>query len=149
MNKPDLIELTASITAAHVENNNVPVSDLPNLIRNVYGALEGLLQPSSEVEPALAPAVSIRASVKPEAITCLECGAKLRTVKRHLGTNHGLTPDEYRAKWSLPESYPMVAASYSAQRSEMAKALGLGRKPGEKVAKKRAGRVKLGIKAKL
>lgn len=146
MKRVELLELTASIAAAHVENNSVSVNDVSALIQGVYKALEGLSQSPKEVEATLAPAVSIRASVKPDSITCLECGKKQRTLKRHLGTTHGLTPDEYRAKWDLSANYPMVAASYSAQRSDMAKALGLGRKPGVKVVKKGGGRAKLGIR---
>lgn len=142
METADILKLTTSIVAAHVENNTVPLNDLPALIAGVHDALRGLGEPPAVPEPAQAPAVSIRASVKPEAITCLECGQKQRTLKRHLGSAHGLTPDLYRTKWNLPASYPMVAPAYSAQRSEMAKAVGLGRKPGQKFAK----RAKLGIR---
>ncbi|RYG99762.1 MAG: transcriptional regulator [Alphaproteobacteria bacterium] len=145
MTNPVLIELTASIVAAHVENNAVSVSDLPSMITGVYGALSGLGAPVVESEAPQVPAVSIRSSVKPSAITCLECGSKQRTLKRHLASAHGLAPDAYRQKWNLTADYPMVAPEYSAQRSSMAKARGLGRKPGEKVpakAGKKAGKAK-------
>ena len=130
MANPILIELTASIVSAHVENNSVSVNDIPSMISGVYGALSGLGTPVMEPDAVPVPAVSIRSSVKPESITCLECGAKQRILKRHLGSVHGLTPDAYRIKWGLLTSYPMTAPAYSAQRSEMAKARGLGRKPG-------------------
>jgi predicted transcriptional regulator len=130
----DLLTLTADIVAAHVENNAVAPADLPRAISIVYDALAGLAAPvaPAPVAEPLAPAVSIRASVKPDTLTCLECGARQKTLKRHIGTAHDLTPDAYRAKWNLPNSYPMVAPNYTAARSEMAKRIGLGRKPGEK-----------------
>ncbi|MES2988832.1 MAG: MucR family transcriptional regulator [Pseudomonadota bacterium] len=133
MENPVLVELTASIVAAHVENNSVAIGDLPEMISGVYGALSGLVEAVAEPEPEQEPAVSIRSSVKPDALICLECGSKKRALKRHLGTAHRLTPDAYRAKWKLPADYPMVAPEYSAQRSEMAKSLGLGRKPVQKM----------------
>jgi len=134
----DLLTLTADIIAAHVENNKVATSDLPAAIAAVYNALAGLSQPAEPVAEPQSPAVSIRASVKPDAITCLECGARQKTLKRHLGTAHDLTPAEYRAKWNLPADYPMVAPNYAAMRADMAKRIGLGRKPGAKVAPKAA-----------
>jgi predicted transcriptional regulator len=151
MPNSELLTLTADIIAAHVSNNMVTSADLPRAISTVYGALANLSAPVATVaEAAAAPAVSVKASVKPDVITCLECGAKQKTLKRHIGTAHGLSPDQYRAKWSLPASYPMVAPNYAAARSEMAKRIGLGRKPGAKAAgvapAAKPGRKKLGVK---
>ena len=127
---PDLLALTADIVSSHVANNSVALADLPALIGNVHGALAGLGAPAAEVpEPEQKPAVSIRASVKPDATTCLEDGKKFKILKRHLSADHGMTPAEYRAKWNLPADYPMVAPAYAEARSAMAKTIGLGRKP--------------------
>jgi predicted transcriptional regulator len=126
------ITLTADIVAAHVSNNSVAVSDLPVLIANVHGALLGLGSPASAPEVKLEPAVSIRASIKPDYIVCLDDGKKLKMLKRHLMTHYGMTPDDYRAKWGLPADYPMVAPNYAEQRRTLAKKIGLGRKPGAK-----------------
>ena len=131
-----LITLTSDIVAAHVSNNSVGVDDLPSLISNVYGALAGLGQAAPEVEERPEPAVSIRASVKPDYIVCLEDGKKLKMLKRHLMTHYNLTPEEYRACWNLPADYPMVAPNYAAKRRELAKKIGLGRKPGQKRGRK-------------
>ena len=133
-----LITLTADIIAAHVSNNNVSLEDLPSLISNVYGALSGLGQEVAVVETLPEPAVSIRASVKPDHIVCLEDGKKLKMLKRHLSTHYNLTPDQYRARWSLPADYPMVAPNYAEKRRELAKKIGLGRKPAVKVAAPKA-----------
>ncbi len=132
-----LLMLTADIVAAHVSNNNVGVADLPDLIARVHGALAAL-GVESEPEPERKPAVSIRASVKPDHIVCLEDGKKFTTLKRHLMTDHGLTPQDYRAKWSLSADYPLTAPDYSERRKALAKTIGLGRKPGAKVAAKAA-----------
>ncbi|MDE2596913.1 MAG: MucR family transcriptional regulator [Sphingomonadales bacterium] len=131
-----LITLTSDIVAAHVSNNSVSVGDLAALISNVYGALAGLGQaaPAAEVMPE--PAVSIRSSVKPDHIVCLEDGKKLKMLKRHLMTHYNLTPEQYRARWSLPADYPMVAPNYAEKRRELAKKIGLGRKPGVKRGRK-------------
>ncbi|MEO1044289.1 MAG: MucR family transcriptional regulator [Pseudomonadota bacterium] len=133
-----LITLTSDIVAAHVSNNSVAVSDLPLLIGNVHEALTGLAssnQPAEEERPE--PAVSVRASVKPDYIVCLEDGKKLKMLKRHLMTHYNMTPDDYRARWNLPSDYPMVAPNYAEKRRELAKKIGLGRKPGAR--KKKAG----------
>lgn len=126
-NDETVITLTADIVAAHVSNNSVAVSDLPLLIKNVHDSLQGLA--STEEEPTPEPAVSIRASVKPDYIVCLEDGKKLKMLKRYLRTNYDMTPDEYRQKWNLPSDYPMVAPNYAEQRRKLAKKIGLGRKP--------------------
>ena len=126
-----LITLTSDIVAAHVSNNSVAVDELPALIKNVYGALSGLGAAAQE-EARPEPAVSIRASVKPDHLVCLEDGKKMKMLKRHLMTDHGLTPAEYRARWGLPADYPMVAPEYAEKRRTLAKQIGLGRKPGQR-----------------
>ena len=124
-----LITLTADIVAAHVSNNSVAVSDLPLLIADVHGALTNLgnAKPEPEVKKQ-EPAVSIRSSIKPDYIVCLEDGKKLKMLKRHLMTHYQMTPDDYRAKWNLPADYPMVAPNYAEQRRTLAKKIGLGTK---------------------
>lgn len=131
-----LITLTSDIVAAHVSNNNVTHDDLPVLISSVYGALAGLGKPVAVVETPPEPAVSVRASVKPDHIVCLEDGKKLKMLKRHLMTHYNMTPEQYRARWNLPADYPMVAPSYAEKRRELAKAIGLGRKPGARRGRK-------------
>lgn len=120
--------LTADIVAAFVSNNPVPVAEVPALIASVGVALAGLGQEVTE-ETKPTPAVSIRASVKPDHIVCLECGTKGKMLKRHLMTAHGLTPDEYRQRYGLAADYPMVAPDYADVRRELAKTIGLGRHP--------------------
>ncbi|AXB76216.1 MucR family transcriptional regulator [Novosphingobium barchaimii LL02] len=124
-----LITLASDIVSAHVSNNSVSVEDLPTLITNVYGALAGLGGIAPVVEEKPEPAVSIRSSVKPDFIVCLEDGKKLKMLKRHLMTHYNMTPDDYRARWNLPADYPMVAPNYAEKRRELAKKIGLGRKP--------------------
>ena len=122
-----LVTLTADIVAAHVSNNSIAISDIPLIIRSVHDALAGLgntVAPEVKQEPA----VSIRASVKPDYIVCLEDGKKLTMMRRYLMTNFEMTPDEYRAKWNLPKDYPMVAPNYSERRRVLAKEIGLGTK---------------------
>jgi predicted transcriptional regulator len=123
-----LITLTADIVAAHVSNNSVAVSDLPVLIANVHGALPGLGGAAPAPEVKQEPAVSVRSSIKPDFIVCLEDGKKLKMLKRHLMTHYQLTPEQYRAKWNLPADYPMVAPNYAEQRRTLAKKIGLGTK---------------------
>ncbi|MEP9358197.1 MucR family transcriptional regulator [Sphingomonas sp. KR3-1] len=123
-----LVTLTADIVAAHVSNNSVSVSDLATLIQNVHGALSGLGRAVAEPEVKQEPAVSVRASVKPDYIVCLEDGKKLKMLKRHLMTHYQMTPEQYRAKWNLPADYPMVAPNYAEQRRTLAKKIGLGTK---------------------
>jgi predicted transcriptional regulator len=128
IDRGELLALTTEIVASHVSNNDVPVSELPQLIKQIYGTLSGL---SSE-EDALAapqPAVSIKKSVTPDYIVCLEDGKKLKMLKRHLMTSYKLTPDQYRKRWGLPADYPMVAPNYALQRSQLAKKIGLGTRP--------------------
>ncbi len=128
--KETLITLTSDIVAAHVSNNDVSVDDVPSLISNVYTALEGLGADDEADAAPPEPAVSIRASIKPDYIVCLEDGKKLKMLKRYLRTNYDMTPEEYRARWSLPADYPMVAPNYAEKRRDLAKKIGLGRKPG-------------------
>jgi predicted transcriptional regulator len=136
-NNEMLITLTSDIVAAHVSNNSVAVDELPTLIGNVYGALDGLGNTPTAPEAApLKPAVSVRASVKPDKITCLDCGMELKMLKRHLMTHHSMTPEDYRARWSLPADYPLVAPNYAETRRDLAKQIGLGRKPGVKRGRK-------------
>ena len=131
-----LITLTSDIVAAHLSNNNVGVEEVSTLITNVYTALAGLGNAAPEPEPLPEPAVSIRSSIKPDYIVCLEDGKKLKMLKRHLMTHYGMTPDQYRARWSLSSDYPMVAPNYAEKRRELAKKIGLGRKPGQKRGRK-------------
>ncbi|OHD00447.1 MAG: MucR family transcriptional regulator [Sphingomonadales bacterium RIFCSPLOWO2_12_FULL_63_15] len=124
-----LITLTADIVSAHVSNNSVSVSDVAGLIKNVHSALSGLAEPKLQEAPKQEPAVSARASIKPDHLVCLEDGKKMKMLKRHLMTAYGMTPADYRAKWDLSADYPMVAPNYAAQRKELALKIGLGRKP--------------------
>ena len=128
-NSDALIELTADVVAAYVSNNPVPVGELPNLIADVHAAL-GRVGGAAEAPPAdkQKPAVNPKRSVHDDYIVCLEDGKKFKSLKRHLMTHYGLTPDEYREKWNLDASYPMVAPNYAAARSQLAKKMGLGRK---------------------
>jgi predicted transcriptional regulator len=130
----DLITHTTDIVVSYVANNSLGADDVSSLIRNVYGTLSGLGQdrPTAEARPN--PAVSIRSSVKRDHVVCLEDGKKMKMLKRHLMTDHGLTPDEYRARWGLASDYPMVAPDYADKRRDLAKKIGLGRKPGQRPA---------------
>jgi predicted transcriptional regulator len=127
-----LITLTSEIVAAHVSNNSVSPGEVASLISNVYSALSGLGQEVLPEEPAREPAVSIRASVKPDYLVCLEDGKKLKMLKRYLRTNYDMSPEEYRERWNLPADYPMVAPNYAEKRRELAVKIGLGRKPGQR-----------------
>jgi predicted transcriptional regulator len=131
------IELTADVVSAYVSNNPVPVGELSKLIADVYTALGQVngAAPTEVVEPQKA-AVPIKKSVTPDYIISLEDGKRFKSLKRHLMTSYGMTPDEYRAKWNLPSDYPMVAPNYAATRSALAKTIGLGRKLGDKLKAK-------------
>lgn len=122
-----LVTLTADIVAAHVSNNSVAISDISLLIRSVHEALSGL-GTKEEPEVKQEPAVSIRTSVKPDYIVCLEDGKKLKMLRRHLMTHYGMTPEDYRAKWNLPKDYPMVSPNYAEKRRALAVEIGLGTK---------------------
>jgi predicted transcriptional regulator len=122
----EVLEYTTEIVAAHVSNNTVAVPDLPDLIQQVYRALASVESTSSAMQERPEPAVAIKKSVTADYIVCLEDGKKLKMLKRHLKTAYNMTPDEYRERWGLASDYPMVAPSYAAQRSTLAKKIGLG-----------------------
>ena len=129
-----LIELTADITAAYVANNSIPSSELTSLIKGVFDALSGVGSAPAEIVAApQAPAVAVRKSITDDYLICLEDGRKFKSLKRHLRSKYNLSPEEYRAKWGLAKDYPMVAPSYAASRSALAKQMGLGQ--GGRVAK--------------
>ncbi len=125
--KQDLVEMAAEIVSAYVSANTVPAEDLPALIRTVHSALKDVSSAVSlPAAQGLEPAVAIKKSVTPDFIICLEDGKKFKSLKRHLRTRYGMTPDEYRTKWGLPHDYPMVAPNYAKERSNLAKRMGLG-----------------------
>jgi predicted transcriptional regulator len=121
-----LVGLTVDIASAYVSANRLAAGDLPGLIRAVHGALAGASAPVEDRAEALRPAVSIRKSVTDDFLICLEDGLRFKSLKRHLRTKFGLSPESYREKWGLPNSYPMVAPAYTAARSRLAKQMGLG-----------------------
>lgn len=123
---PDLLALTAEIVSAHVANNAVRATDLPQLIHDVHRALADL---GGGTSPVSRPAVPVKQSVLPDYIVCLEDGKKLKMLRRHLKTAYGLTPEQYRERWRLPPDYPMVAPNYAKIRSRLAKKIGLGTRP--------------------
>jgi len=129
MAEDTLLDLTALIVANHVGANNVSLGDVPILIKSVHETLKGLGTPKPAPEIKQEPAVSIKASVKPDYLVSLESGKKMKMLKRYLMTSYGMTPADYRKKWGLPADYPMVAPNYAAQRKELAVKIGLGRKP--------------------
>ena len=122
----ELLALTSSIVSAHVSNNSVPVTDLANLIREVYMTLSSVVGTVPVESEKPQPAVPVKKSILPEYIICLEDGKKLKMLKRHLKTAYDMSPDDYRERWGLPSDYPMVAPNYAKQRSRLAKAIGLG-----------------------
>lgn len=137
-----LAELTADIVSAYVSNSPIPVTGLPDLIASVHASLSGIGQPAAQPAAELVPAVHPKKSVFPDYIVCLEDGKRFKSLRRHLNVDFGLSPDEYRTKWNLPHDYPMTAPNYSATRSALAKAAGLGVKaaplkkaPGKRKAK--------------
>ena len=123
------IELAADIVSAYVSNNSLPTSELPALLGSIHAALTATAMGQVE-EPkiALTPAVSIKKSVTPDYLVCLDDGKKFKSLKRHLRTTYDMTPEQYRAKWDLPRDYPMVAPNYAKARSELAKTMGLGQR---------------------
>lgn len=127
--KADLLALTSDIVSAHVSNNPVPLGELPGLIETVFGTLSALGSPAPEPQVELKPAVPIKKSVTDDYIVCLEDGKQLKMLKRHLKTAYDMTPEDYRAKWGLAHDYPMVAPNYAKKRQQLAKKIGLGRKP--------------------
>ena len=137
--KTEVIEMTADIVSAYVGNNTISAAELPALIQSVHRALAGV---SAGVEPVEAaprdPAVPVRRSITPDFIICLEDGRKFKSLKRHLRTKYNMSPEEYRAKWGLPNDYPMVAPNYAKARSDLAKQMGLGQ--GGRQAPRRRGK---------
>jgi predicted transcriptional regulator len=133
-NDTSSIELVSKIVSAYVSNNDLPPSELSDLIKIVHEALQS---PEQAALFPPEPAVPIKKSVKPDYVICLEDGKKLKMLKRHLRTAYDMSPDEYRQKWGLASDYPMVAPKYAARRSELAKRIGLGRKAGQKVRTKK------------
>jgi predicted transcriptional regulator len=125
--KVEIIEMTAEIVAAYVENNTISTTDLPSLIQSVHRALNSISASAELVEAApKEPAVPVRRSITPEHLICLEDGRKFKSLKRHLRTKYNLSPEDYRAKWGLAKDYPMVAPNYAKARSDLAKQMGLG-----------------------
>ncbi len=138
-NREVLITLTSDLVCAHVSNNKVEAAEIPDFISNVYAAFASLGNETQDSAPApLEPAVSVRASIKPDYIVCLEDGKKLKMLKRYLRTNYNMSPEEYRERWNLAHDYPMVAPNYAAKRRELAKKIGLGRQKGQKRGRKKA-----------
>ena len=133
-----LIMHTTDIVVSFVANNPIDAREVSSLIQNVHATLAGLGLGTVE-EPRPAPAVSVRASVKKDHIVCLEDGKMFKTLKRHLMTDHDMTPDEYRARWGLSADYPMVASDYAEKRRDLAKKIGLGRMPGQKRGRRKKG----------
>ncbi|HJM60082.1 MAG: MucR family transcriptional regulator [Alphaproteobacteria bacterium] len=124
-----VLGMTSNIVSSYVSHNALPADQIPELIKTVYTSLDGV-QPSTSktTEQSQKPVVSVRRSITPDYIICLEDGKKLKMLKRHLRTKYSMSPEDYRAKWNLPVDYPMVAPNYAKQRSEFAKKIGLGRK---------------------
>lgn len=123
-----LVRMTGEIVAAHVANNNVPISDIGSLITKVHGALNALAAPPAPEPEKPRPAISLRAAIRPESIGCLDCGSRQKMLRRHLMTRHQMTPEQYRQRWDLGQDYPLVASDYSERRRDLAKAHGLGTK---------------------
>ena len=132
VSRDDVLRMAVDIVAAYVSSNQVSAGQIPELIHGVFESMNALDGPPAELGTALQkPATSIRKSITPEYLICLEDGRKLKMLKRHLRTTYDMTPEEYRAKWNLPPDYPMVSPNYAKKRSQFAKEIGLGRKAGE------------------
>ena len=129
---PDYIALAAGIVSAYVSNNSVAASELPALINEVHAALTGVAREHRGRREPQKPAVPPKRSITPEYIVCLEDGRKFKSLRRHLHSQYGMTPEQYREKWNLPLDYPMVAPNYAATRSALAKKMGLGRERGRR-----------------
>ncbi len=132
----DLLLLTTEIVVSHLSNNKLSSAELPKLINQVFVSLAGLSSKSSSQSERPQPIVPIKRSITADYIVCLEDGKKLKMLKRHLKTAYGMTPDEYRDRWGLPADYPMVAPNYAAQRSSLAKKIGLGTKSRRRTRRK-------------
>ena len=136
----DVLRMAVDIVSAYVANNTVPAAQVPDVINTVYNSLTSLDGGAKGTAETAKPAISVRRSVTPEFIVCLEDGKRLKMLKRHLRAAYDMSPEEYRVKWGLPMDYPMVAPNYSAQRSTFAKKIGLGRKKGQKQPRRRSRR---------
>lgn len=141
--EPDYMALTAEIVAAYVSRNSLPAGELPDLLRAVHDRLQSIVfAPTDEpTQEPPKPAVPVKKSVHQDYIVCLESGKRFKSLKRHLATAYGLTPDQYRTKWDLPKDYPMVAPAYASTRSTLARQMGLGRKTGGGDVEARSGSV--------
>ena len=138
--REELLQLAADIVSAHASNNAIPADQLPGLIQQVFSTL-ATAQQNAAAQPRPEPAVSIKASVSPDHLVCLDCGKQFSMLKRRLRTDHQLTPEQYRQRWQLPPTYPVVTLAYAKTRSALAKRFGLGRKGS-------AGRKATGLKAR-
>ena len=136
LSSAEILRMTSDVVAAYVGNNELQTAELGNVIQTVHGSLSALNGHSEVLVEPQKPAVSVRRSVTPDYIVCLEDGKKLKMLKRHLRTTYNMTPEEYRSKWGLPADYPMVAPNYAKQRSAFAKKIGLGRGSSKRGAKK-------------
>jgi predicted transcriptional regulator len=141
--REEMLKMTAQVAGAYFGNNSVPSAQISDIIKSVLGSLASLgAEPAAPQGPRQKPAVPIKRSVTPDFVICLEDGKKMKMLKRHLRTDHNLTPAEYRARWGLPADYPVVAPSYAKMRSAFAKKIGLGRKPKETTPKAKAKRAR-------
>ncbi len=129
LSSAELLRMSTEVVAAYVRNNPLPSSELTSVIHTVHGSMSELVEGRRGKPEPQKPAISLRRSVTPDYLVCLEDGKKLKMLKRHLRTTYNLTPEEYRAKWGLSPDYPMVAPNYAKQRSDFAKKIGLGRSP--------------------
>jgi predicted transcriptional regulator len=133
VSRDEVLRMAVDVVAAYLSNNQVATSQISEIIQSVFNSLNTLdVQPVEAPAEMPKPATSVRKSVTPDYIICLEDGKKLKMLKRHLRTTYNMTPEEYRAKWNLPPDYPMVAPNYARQRSDFAKRIGLGRKAQER-----------------
>jgi len=133
---PEVLTLTSQIVASYLSGNTIPANEIPALIERIYKSLTTVGSPAGNLADRPQPAVSIKKSVTPDFIICLEDGKKLKMLKRHLKSAYNLTPEMYRERWGLPSDYPMVAPNYAEKRSKLAKNIGLGkRKRGAKKTK--------------
>ncbi|MED5396675.1 MAG: MucR family transcriptional regulator [Pseudomonadota bacterium] len=129
ISREHILRITVEIVTAFVSHNQQSSAEIPEIVQTVYNTLSGLANDATKVEPEFRkPAISVRRSVTPDFLFCLEDGRKMKMLKRHLRTSYNLTPDEYRSRWNLPSDYPMVAPNYAKRRSDFAKKIGLGRR---------------------
>jgi len=132
IDEEEILRMTTDIVSSFLTHNSVPADSIPDLIRSVHATMGEISGSSAKPEPKSKPAIPVSKSITDEHIVCLEDGKKLKMLKRHLMTHYGMTPEDYRAKWGLPNDYPMVAPNYAEKRRQLAKAIGLGKKKGKK-----------------